>query len=236
MYLAIPVTLMALIARPGAADGQARGTTLNQWRWYRNLLTKLPRNHCADFSANVRAIGYAIVCLMIAFSATYRWKFTYRDSPDRLTMRESLSHPKLRGVFTTSNRAQSLEELLRELQPLIRKDDYLFDHMQLSLVYFLTETRPYLYSSWANLYPPAVFQNALEKAVRERHSLPVVIMTKVDTSHREWPDKSFPPLPYYRHVENRRMVKSFLQDHSYKKHWENGAFQIWLPPNFDGKS
>jgi hypothetical protein len=104
------------------------------------------------------------------------------------------------------------------------------------LIYFLTETRPYLYSSWANIYEAPAFERAMKRALSNRKSLPVCVMTKVDTSHREWPDKTYPLLPYYRHTQNRRVVESFLQDHSYKKHWENGAFQIWLPPNFDGKS
>ena len=33
----------------------------------------------------------------------------------------------------------------------------------------------------------------------------------------------------FRHVENRRMVWKFLREHDYQKHWENTAFEIWLP-------
>jgi hypothetical protein len=101
--------------------------------------------------------------------------------------------------------------------------------MQFPLIYFLTEARPYLYSSWANVYEPPVFQQAFQRAFSARAALPVCVITKIDTSHPKWPDETYPPLPYLRHVENRRMVWTFLREHQYQKHWENNAFEIWLP-------
>jgi hypothetical protein len=107
--------------------------------------------------------------------------------------------------------------------------------MQLPLIYFLTETKPYLYSSWANLYYPAVFKRALDRAVVTRPLLPVCIKTRVDTSHPEWPDETYPPSEAYRFVENRRLVEAFLESHNYRKYWENKAFEIWLPPSAKNK-
>jgi hypothetical protein len=99
--------------------------------------------------------------------------------------------------------------------------------MQLPLIYFLTDTRPYLFTSWPNLYQPPQFQAALKRAESTRAALPVCIMTKIDTCHPGWPDETFPPFQTYRFVENRRTVESFLQEHRYQKIWENNAFEIW---------
>src|SRR5207244_375756 len=159
------------------------------------------------------SVGYAVLCSMIAFSVIQRWQFTYRDSPHRLDLRATIHHPKLRGVFTTAARAQCLEELLRELQPLFHKDEYLMDHMQVPMIYFLTEMKPYMYSTWANLYEPPVFKQMLERAQEARTALPVCVMTKLDMCSPVWP-KAADPLPQpHRFVENRLLVESFLQGH-----------------------
>ena len=95
---------------------------------------------------DLAAVAWAVMLCVVGFSVAHGAVWTHRDSPDRLAMLAAIDHPKLRGIFTTSSRARAIEELLRALQPLVRKDDYLFDHMQIPLVYFLTETRPYLSS------------------------------------------------------------------------------------------
>jgi hypothetical protein len=214
MHLAAPLTLIVLL---GPRAGPSPPTPAASSRgWGGGVLDAVPA-------------GCVLLTAMMATSVIHRWGFTYRDTSHRLAMRQTVDHPKLRGVFTTASRAQCLQELLRALAPLVRKDDYLLDHMQIPLVYFLTETKPYLYSTWANLYEPAAFEAALQRALKSRPALPVCVMTKVDTSHPNWPDETYPPQPYPRHVGNRRLIESFLKTHQYQKQWENKAFEIWLP-------
>jgi undecaprenyl-phosphate 4-deoxy-4-formamido-L-arabinose transferase len=245
MSLAVPVALIALIARPDAAnrtisdavegrDSEGAGKPQIHNPRLAHLFARGEK-----FCSNIRAttarmdtsvVGYTILCTMVGFSVVHRWNFTYRDSPQRLALRATVNHSKLREVFTTASRARSLEELLKALRPLVRKDDYLLDHMQVPMIYFLTETRPYLYSTWANLYEPSVFERMIQKAVAARSGLPVCVRTKVDTCHPEWPGETYPLSQSYRFAENRRLIESFLQVHNYQKHWENNAFEIWLPP------
>lgn len=246
MSLAVPVALIALITRPCAAKGitsdaaeepgnsAVAGAPLasvqnNAWLFprYEKLCNSI---RATTARLDTAAVGYVILWSMVAFSAAHRWNFTFRDSPNRLAMRATVNHMKLREVFTTVDRARSLEGLLKALQPLVRKGDYLLDHMQVPMIYFLTEAKPYLYSTWANLYEPSVFERMIQKAVAARSELPVCVRTKVDTSHPEWPCETYPLAQSHRFVENRRLIESFLQVHNYQKHWENNAFEIWLPP------
>ena len=245
MYLAIPAAFMALITskaealptmgsgvsmagigerarpeplklRPGDVDSALGGRRLFELAKLR-IMTKV----------DTIAVAWFFAVSIIIFSIVYRVGFTYRDSPDRRAMCFAVQHPKLWGIFTTASRARALNELLQRLKPLVRKDDYLLDHMQLPLLYFLTETRPYLFTSWANLYQPPAFKKAMERALATRSSLPVCVMTKVDTSHPKWPDETYPTLNTYRFSENRRMIQAFAEAHAYKKRWENSAFEIW---------
>jgi hypothetical protein len=246
MCFAAPVAVAALLARPEAMESKPGGEGVGKEAWkatsgpwsmlkwipgFRAPRVRLFRGRiAAGLPIHTPTLGYVVLCAMIASSIIHRWHFTYRDSRQRLAMRATVHHPKLRYVFTTPSRARSLEELLKQLKPLVQKNDYLLDHMQIPMIYFLTETKPYLYSNWANLYDPAVFKRALERAIATHPLLPVCVKTRVDTCHPEWPEETYPLVQSSRPVENRRLVERFLQDHSYQKHWENNAFEIWLPP------
>jgi len=245
-YLAIPTALMVLMtltSKPGI-EGIAQGTrgagetsdgdsfqvgspglspeppTRRTHNWTTSWLNS---------KMDTGALACACIIAIITFGFDRSARGAYRDSPDRFAMRTVVNQAKLHCIFTTASRARALDELLTELEPLIHKDGYLLDHMQFPLIYFLTETRPYLYSSWANVYDPPVLQQVVNKALATRASLPVCLMTKIDTSHRKWPDETYPLLPYPRHVENRRIIGAFLSEHHYSKRWENSAFEIWMP-------
>jgi hypothetical protein len=245
-YLAIPTGLMALMTstadaglhRIGLGRTEIGETSVGQpteaGSSGLSSVTAKPRkfnwaNCWVNANLDASALAFACVLCIVAFGFVQSASGAYRDSPDRFAMQTLVKHPKLHCIFTTASRARALEELLTELQPLVHKDGYLLDHMQVPLIYFLTETRPYLYSSWANVYDPPVLQQVLKKAISTRASLPVCLMTKIDTSHRKWPDETYPLLPYPRHVENRHIIRTFLREHEYQKHWENNAFEIWMP-------
>lgn len=227
MHFAVPVAILALIARPAVAEAaSSRSDSKGAGRGiYR-------RAQLAASSLDTAVLGYAAIGILLVFSALHRWQFTYRDSAERLAMRSTVDHPRLRHLFTTASRAKSIEELLQHLQPLVNNGDYLMDHTQIPMIYFLTGAKPYLYSSWANLYAPPAFERQLEEAEATRARLPVCVRTKVDTCHPGWPDQTYPPSSSYRFEGNRRLVDSFLAKNKYRKYWEDNAFEIWLPLSY----
>jgi hypothetical protein len=180
-------------------------------------------------------VGYAFLISILAFSAAYRFAFTYRDTSERWNMRASITHPLLRGVFTTPSRARVMQELLDKLQALVAADDYLLAHQELPMIHFLTRTRPYLYCAWPNFFSPGVFREVLARAQKERPRLPVCVFNRVNTSHPRWPDETYPPITSRRYVENQRSVTAFLDAQHYQKCWQNEAFEIWVPPSSGDK-
>jgi hypothetical protein len=228
MYFAVPVALMALIANRLNSD---RDSLVAYEERPSSILGGFFRKaQVAASRVDTATVAQTILITMIGWAVLHRWTFTYRDSHDRMAMRTAIAHPKLRGIYTTADRAGSLQGLLQALRPLVRKGDALMDHMQLPLIYFLTETRPYLRSSWANLYEPPAFKASLERALADERDLPVFVRTKVDTCHPNWPVETYKPWLTDRFVENQRAVETFLAAQNYEKHWENNAFEIWLPP------
>jgi len=168
--------------------------------------------------------------IMLALASCYR--YTYRDTSDRLAMRYSIDHPMLRGIYTTKERAQVVQELLNELEKHVSPGDVLLGYRTATTLYYLTETIPYLYNPWPFLYQPEQLKYYLKKAESEHLSLPVVARSKYSLRAFEW------PLEYRvedsdNFQENWDVLEDFLTRHAYEKTWENNTFEVWLPSMVD---
>jgi len=171
-----------------------------------------------------------ILIFCFTFMLIFSFKYTYGNTTNRLAMHYSINHPRLKMVYTTKERAKVVEELLGELSKYVHKGEYLFTFEQISLLHYLTKTKPYLYNSWPILYRPEEFKVALEKAIREKEDLPVIVRAKRGTGNFEWPNN--PEVEFTepkQHIDNRSIVKEFMDKYCYKTIWENDFFQILLP-------
>jgi hypothetical protein len=170
-----------------------------------------------------------VTTVMLSLFIAYR--YSYRDTSNRFALRYSINHPMLRGVFTTKERAEVVEDFLGELPKYVKADDYLFAFEEIPLVHFLTKTRTYLYTPWPMVYMPQQFKEKIDRAKKE-HPLPVFVKAKASVADLEWP-RSLEGLrrTEIRYVENRRIVHQFLRDNNYRKKWENSFFEIWTPGN-----
>ncbi|KNZ69121.1 hypothetical protein Tfer_2225 [Thermincola ferriacetica] len=170
--------------------------------------------------------------LFVFFTLQSAYYYTYRDASDRFKMAYPVQHERLKGVFTTRERAQVVQELLDELPHYVKEGDYLLAYEQISLVYFLTKTKPYLYSAWPMLYGPDKFREALEKAEKERPYLPVIVRAKGNTEDFDWPKSKSPLVQTVYHVENRKTMERFIREKQYKTVWQNSFFEILTPPPY----
>jgi len=164
--------------------------------------------------------------LMLALASRYR--YTYRDTSDRLAMRYSVDHPMLRGIYTTKERAQVVQELLSELEKYVAPGDVLLGYHTVTTLYYLTGTIPYLYNPWPFLYEPEEMKYYLQKAEMEYTSFPVVVRSKYSLQNFEWP-MELTLNRSKRYYENWMLLEKFLNHHSYVRTWGNSVFEIWLP-------
>lgn len=182
--------------------------------------------HCIKTDAPFIKLG---VILLLAMSVAISYRYTYRDSNDRFEMKFTVDHPKLRGIFTTKERAKVVQEVLDELGKYVKPGDFLLGYHTVSTLYFLTETRPYLYNSWPFLYEPDLLRHYLEKAQKERPEDPVVVRSKYSLQNFEWPKRNFMNRTT-QYKENIKTIEEFLERKRYQKVWENGVFEILIPP------
>lgn len=199
--------------------------------YYKHILLK---NVFFQYRKDDQPVGFsvfmpvAISIIITTFGLVDAYTYTYRDSPNRHEMVHSVDHPKLKGVFTTKERAQIVEELLTEIPKHSVGDGTLLAVEAVPMLHYLTGMKPYMYATWPMLNEPPQFAGYLKRAQSEQKDLPTVILTKERTTSFTWPDDSG-KITNPRYIKNREIVQAFLNDHSYQKKWDNEFFEIYTP-------
>jgi len=166
--------------------------------------------------------------LLVIFTLNSTYHFTYRETSHREQLVYQVEHPKLKGIFTTKERATVVQELLTVLPQYVQKDDYLLAYEQIPMLYYLTNTRPYLYGAWPMLFRTKQFEEALNRAKRERPYLPVMVRAKGSTERITWP-RTIRLQDKESLGKIRDLMDVFVSENNYKLVWENTFFQILVP-------
>lgn len=175
-----------------------------------------------------RFFSLLMIMIFVCCSIHFDYGAAYRDSADRTAMRYSINNKYTRGIFTTKQRAETLNKLLPNLQKYAKKGDYMIAGDSLSTLYYLTETKPYLYNTWTCL-DGFNYGNAMLKALNENKKLPVIVMQNVNTGDRDWPQKFNNKTEHYGMDEkNLKVLKAFIQQYNYKSVWKNTNFEILI--------
>jgi hypothetical protein len=207
MWLALPIVLLFFL--------QGSSSAIKHWKWHEQTFH----------------YGRILIIVTLILASVAQATFTYRDSKNRLEMTATIEHPLLRGVFTTQERALVMQELLDELKNHVKPGDLLFAYESISLIYFLTQTRPYLYRSWPMVEVSSTFDRLLKKAEMKQPYYPIVVRAKASTilGSNTWPHHSTELCSRDSMPHNRKLAEAFLKRHQYIKVWENAFFEILHP-------
>ena len=177
---------------------------------------------------------YWITTLLINilfYSLIYVYNNTYRDWK-KVNLTYLVNNNKIWYIYTTKERSKILEETIIELNKYVKKDNYLLAYGWLSLFYYITDTKPYLYNSRPSLYNEYHMKYFLEKAIKEKNKLPVIIINKYDTDTKYWPQTlSTKKYNNNEQMKNRAIINWFIINNNYKKVWWNEIFDILIPKN-----
>jgi len=174
----------------------------------------------SEFLARMGVVSLTVLSVLSAYN------YTYRDSDRRTTMKHTINHQLLRGVLTTSTRAQVVNELMGKVISLVNKQDVLLAYNEIPLLHYLTHTKPWLNNPWPMLYSPLKIDRLIKYNELNRRLPSIVIRATGNTSSRDWPsgDRTFGNQD--RENESRDLFNHFIQRHDYKSVWENSYFQI----------
>jgi hypothetical protein len=67
------------------------------------------------------------------------------------------------------------------------------------------------------------------EAPRRTGCLPVAVVTTKNTKGPDWPRRAGRLDDHKAQRGTRAVLRSFLREHSYKRTWSNGFFEIWEP-------
>lgn len=220
MWIPIPIasTYILRLKKLGMQFETATDSSMNQFKFRLNQKE-------VDLTKKI------VIISLIVFSLLSSFIYTYRDSSNRFQMRYSVDNPRLRGILMTKERAKAIQELLDEMGRYVKENDYLLAYQEISMVYFLTRTKPYLYNSQPFLYRTYEFKNALDRATKERIYLPVIVREKINIWDFNWPKGSIPFTRDDRKAENSGIMEEFIERNGYLLVWENDSFEILIPPS-----
>ena len=116
-----------------------------------------------------------------------------------------------------------------EIDKYTKRGDYLLAYGDIPMIYFLTDTKPYLYNSWPDLYEPLQFQNYLKIAKRVNEKLPIIVRARGSTTDFKWPKEPLVINDTKHYTEIRKIMDIFIEENSYNVIWKNNFFEILLP-------
>jgi hypothetical protein len=169
-----------------------------------------------------------IIGLFFAFSSPYF------DRSSRLEMLYTIPNDHLKGIFTSKERADVVQELLIASKDYVKPDDYVLAYDNIPMYNYLTETIPYLSNPWPGIYPSEMFRDDIKNSLQKKSDLPVVVLQKVNTLDSNWPENFAESYKDKKSNEKRNQyMNDFLKEFNYKIVWENSAFAIMKPINQD---
>ena len=170
------------------------------------------------------------VGISLAAVIYFSYYYPYFDMSDRIYMTYSIDNKNARGIYTTKERAQAVNELLQESAKYVKKNDYVLAYDCMPMFHYLTETLPYTPNAWPWLYVPDAFRSALDYEKSNKVNLPVVIVQKMSTLANNWPQNVANELQRSKPEQQRDSIMAeFITENQYKSVWENVAFKIYLP-------
>lgn len=218
LWLAMPLTLHGLF--------QLKGLYVSQWVNGCKVTKEENKGICCFSEKGLKLIRKIICSSLALFFLILCYRFSYKDSDQRYLLRYNVDHPKMHYVFTTSERSRVMTEALNELSKYVMPGDYLLAYNYIPLFHYLTDTKPYAYHSWPEMYTPEQLIYSLKKALKERPALPPVIRAKYPPLNDNWPQKHLSGRGSARH---HKVFDQFIQQGKYVQVWENEFFQILLP-------
>jgi len=187
------------------------------------------------FNLNVNQTNFfrsTIAAIVLLSAIVHAWQKTYFDVGSRSEKIYAIKHPLMKGVYTSSQRANVVNELIEEAFPQIKDEKYLLSFIEIPMVNYLCDKRPFISCSWPKLYyNPLVFKLKLDEALQKRKVYPAIIRQKQNTMLSDWPgpaDSDYLNYPdnLSKWPEHGRILNEFIVRNNYQIVWENEMFQL----------
>jgi len=157
----------------------------------------------------------------------------YRDSSNRFELVHSFETDNLKCVFTTKDRADTIDEVIEKIKASVNKYDEVLLINSVPLLYYLTETKPITKDPWPlNLYSTDVFKNEMEEIFSKSPPEIVVVAKGSPRMDKEWPKNVDTIGVQSRNLEKLDYLYITIDKYNYKLEWENKGFELYKKTGF----
>jgi len=193
-----------------------------------NLLNLLNKE-----SSKTSLKNYASLTLfaLVFAGAIIRFYNPYRDSFNRFQLTAPLHHPNLQYVYTTVDRAASVNELLEQINKITTPGESILAYNNIPMIHYLTRTIPFLDNPWPDILSPEDIIEKTNRAKTTDNYPRVVIRTITNTRNRFWGTVPYNQLSSPQMTPQLLLLNQFIVEKGYLLKWSNRDFQLLLLPN-----
>lgn len=188
-------------------------------------------------SITMKSIPVVILIFTVTFFFVTRIQIPYRDEPV-YNLNKAFSVSALRGIYSTPERVEILEELIIKLRTLgLESDEPMVCYFSTPMLYFITKTitpfkRPWLRAKTIdNDYIKSIL-NGLEND----NSFPrFIIRSKASARNPEWGKDKANNIPFEFASDKGKagILDGFFKRHQYRVVWENRMFAVLARPEME---
>lgn len=190
-------------------------------------------NRVSAQKARIFVIAAMFALAVVALSI--RVENPYRDLTNRFQLTTQLEHKRLRGIFTSSGRAESVNQLLDELDELVTPRDVMLAYNNIPMIHYVTQTVPALGHPWPTTMMTEELKAKLDH-LSSRGIPSVVVLSKTNTRNRTWGTREISRFGRSQ-MEKIRIGVEWIKKHQYRAVWSNRDFAIYtLLPEASSRS
>ena len=153
-----------------------------------------------------------------------RFTNPYRESANRFELIRPLSHQRLKGVFTSQGRAESLNQLFEKIDRLTKPGDTILAYQAIPMIHFVTETFPAVGTPWPEGLKKDKLQQKFNHWLKSQQSPKIIVRTKISTRDRRWGNQPT-PVPH-QFPPPLIMLNDQLKSFGDRVIWSNADFEI----------
>jgi hypothetical protein len=158
----------------------------------------------------------------------------YYDPGSRIHKTYRINNVKAKCIYTTQERATVVNNLLEGIKPFIKDGDYLIAYESIPMIYYLTNTKPFLHDSWLVGMDSTSFTKKIKRSRIEDNPLPLVLRQKFETiGYFGVPSDDYisdnRKSTIYVSQEQTIFFNKFLLENNYHVVWENSHFILYEP-------
>ena len=147
-----------------------------------------------------------ILITSFSLAAVNGFAFVYGQDINRVVLTNNINHNKLSAIYLSQKESEELYSVLKVINKSVKKGEYLYVAWAAPMLNYLTDTKPYFYHPWLEIYTKKQIKKVFEERKNEG-VLPVVVK--------------------YKNSRYDALLESFIVDNHYFRIYSEGDFTIY---------